>query len=192
MDIILASKSPRRKEILNKINLNFKTINSNFDESVVIIDHKNPAAYCQKLAVKKTEIISKQFSNSFIIGADTIVYKNNKILGKPKNKIEAIKHLQMLNNSKHLVYTGVCLINKAKNIKKKFVDKTIVHFNNINHEDILYYIDKYRPYDKAGSYGIQDWSNIFIKKINGCFYNVVGFPLPKFYKLFGSDLNLYK
>jgi len=190
MKIILASKSPRRIEILNKINLNFKAINSNYDESLIRINHKNPSNYCQMLATKKAKIVSDRFDDTFVIGADTIVYHKNKILGKPKNKQEAIFYLKLLSNSNHSVYTGITLINKNKKINKSFFDKTFVHFNKIYLKDIKYYINNYNPYDKAGSYGIQGWSSIFVKKINGCFYNVIGFPLPKFYKLFSSDLNL--
>lgn len=189
MKIILASASPRRKEILKKITNNFKVYPSNFDESSIPINN-NPKEYCKDLAIYKATDISSKFPDKFIIGADTIVYCNNKILGKPKNKSEAKEHLLLLSNKEHIVYTAVALVNKSKKIQKSFIAETSVLFYKLNINDINYYIKNYKPFDKAGAYAIQDWSSIFVKKINGCFYNVVGFPLSKFHKLFGQDLNL--
>tara|TARA_Y100000590_G_C15676356_1_gene998196 strand:+ start:177 stop:614 length:438 start_codon:yes stop_codon:yes gene_type:complete len=142
------------------------------------------------LAINKAKIISNKFPDHYIIGADTIVYYNNMILNKPINYTEAIKYLKLLNGNKHIVYTGVSLINKKNNLQKSFVEKTSVYFNDLTNNDIKNYVKTCKPFDKAGAYGIQDMSSIFIKKINGCFYNVVGFPLSKFYKLFSADLNL--
>ena len=189
MKIILASKSPRRKEILKKITNNFKVHPSNFDESSIPIND-NPEKYCKDLALYKAADISNKFPDKYIIGADTIVYCNNKILGKPKNNLDAKEHLLLLSNKEHIVYTAVALVNKSKKIKKSFIAKTNVLFYELNINDVNYYIENYKPFDKSGSYAIQDWSSIFVKKINGCFYNVVGFPLSKFHKLFGEDLNL--
>jgi septum formation protein len=190
MKIILASKSPQRKEILKMLNINFKIIKSEFNEKN--IKDINPIDFCMNSAIGKAIHVSSEYPQSYIIGADTVVCYNKKILGKPNNRSQAIEYLQLLNNSHHEVYTGVSIVNKDKSIKKKFYEKTIVTFNNVNQKDIKFYIDKYKPYDKAGSYGIQEWSSIFIKKINGCFYNVVGFPLPKFYKLFAEELHINK
>ena len=182
MDIILASKSPRRKTLLEKANINFKIFDSRIDEKKIKFN-ENPAYYCKKLAEKKCAFATKKFKKSLIIGADTIVYHNKMVFNKPKNKKEAIYHLNTLSGKTHTVYTGVCLIIKEKNIKINFYDKTYVEFHKINDYYINHYIDNYKPYDKAGSYGIQDWSMIFVKRINGCFNNVVGFPVSKFYKL---------
>ena len=182
MDIVLASKSPRRKVLLEKANINFKIFDSRIDEKIIKFNG-NPTYYCKKLAEKKCIFVSKKFKKSLIIGADTIVYHNKIVLNKPKNKKEAISHLNTLSGKTHIVYTGVCLIIKEKNIKINFYDKTYVEFHKINDYYINHYIDNYKPYDKAGSYGIQDWSMIFVKRINGCFNNVVGFPVSKFYKL---------
>ena len=190
MTFILASKSPRRREILKKINLNFKIHSSELDEKNIINNYKYLSSYCKNLAIKKATLVSNNFPENYVIGADTIVVYKNIILNKPKNRKEAFNHLNLLNNSKHTVYTGVALINKSKKIKKSFIDKTEVYFNKLTDKEIKYYIDKYRPYDKAGSYAIQEYSNVFIKKINGCFYNVVGFPLSKFYKLLNKELNI--
>ena len=188
MDIILASKSQRRIELLKKINLKFKSIDSKLDELSIQKKHDNPKIYCSKLAFKKAKIVSSKSKESLVIGADTIVYNNRRILEKPINKKEAIEHLKSLSNNTHKVYTAVHILNKSKNINKSFIEETKVTFYNLEKKEINYYIDCYKPYDKAGSYGIQDWSSIFVKKIEGCFYNVVGFPLPKFYKLFTKIL----
>ena len=132
MKFILASKSIRRKEILNKINLDFKVFNSQLIEKNITNNYKNKSAYCKSLAVMKSQIVSKKFPNHYVIGADTIVVLNNKILNKPLNKKEAINHLNLLSNNKHIVYTGVSLINLSQNINKTFIEKTIVYFNKLN------------------------------------------------------------
>ena len=190
MKFILASKSIRRKEILNKINLNFETFNSELIEKDIPNNYKKPSSYCKKLAIMKSKLVAKKFPNYYVIGADTIVVYDNKILNKPLNKEEAKSHLNLLSNNKHIVYTAVSLINISKNINRSFIEKTIVYFNKLNNKEINNYITKFKPYDKAGAYAIQEYSNVFVKKINGCFYNVVGFPLPKFYKLLNSELKL--
>jgi len=189
LKIILASNSERRKELLKKINLNFKIVISNFNESSIPLNHMNPKEYCLELAFKKAEIVSKKLKKDLIIGADTIVYDKNKIIGKPKNRTDAFNYLNKLSDSTHSVFTGISILNSKLNLNKSLIDETKVTFNKLSNYDINYYIDNYNPYDKAGAYGIQGWSSIFVKKIDGCFYNVVGFPLPKFYKLFKS-LNL--
>jgi len=184
MEIILASNSPQRKKILNLMNINFRIKASTINEKKINIIHQSPKEYCEILACKKANNISKKHKNSLVIGSDTIVYHKNKILGKPKNKKEAFSHLKRLSNSSHHVYTAVSIICKTKGINEKIIDKTTVTFNKLSQEDIKFYINNYNPKMRAGSYGIQDWSSLFIKKINGCYYNVVGFPLSKFYILF--------
>jgi len=192
MDIILASKSPRRKFLLESINLSFKISKSNIDEKNVEINYNKPSEYCKNLSEKKCLNVANKFKKSLIIAADTIVYKKGTIYNKPNNRNEAIKYLKSLSNQTHIVYTGVSLIIKSKNIKINFYDKTYVTFYEISNQYIHYYVDNYKPYDKAGSYGIQDWSMIFVKKINGCFNNVVGFPVSKFYKLASRHSTLNK
>ena len=187
MDIILASKSPRRKEILDNIFKKLKVIEPNYNEK--ILKYKKPENFCMNTALSKASSISKNYPQSYIISADTIIYLDKTIIGKPENKYQAIKYLSLLSNNNHKVYTGVSLINVNKKINKVFFDVTSVYFNKLRKREIEYYIDNYQPFDKAGSYGIQDWSKVFIKKIDGCFYNVVGFPLPKFYKLFNNQFN---
>ena len=187
MDIILASKSPRRKEILKNIFKDLKIVNPDYNENT--IKNKEPKNYCMNIALGKASSVSKIYPQAYIISADTIVYLDENILGKPKNKSEAIEYLSLLSGNQHKVFTGVAIINADKKINEVFFDMTLVYFNKLTKQEIEYYINNYHPFDKAGGYGIQDWSKVFIKKIDGCFYNVVGFPLPKFYKLFNNQFN---
>jgi septum formation protein len=181
MNIILASKSPRRKQLLAQIGLKFDIVSSDVDENIVHY-RNNPAEYCQELAKLKSEKVSKMNSNSLVIGADTIVVIDNIVLGKPKGKIDAFNMLQLLSGKTHHVFTGVSIQNMARDISISFFSETAVTFHKLNNSDIEYYINNFFPFDKAGSYGIQDWSSIFVKEISGCYYNVVGFPISKFYQ----------
>ncbi len=176
--LILASSSERRKDILKMVKLNFDVIPSNIDENYE--KKLSPKQIVKKLSQKKAMAVSNKYPNSYVIGADTIVFIKNKILNKPKNKIEAFKMLKFLSNTEHLVLTGVCLINKKDNVIFNFVEITKVYFYKLDEELILRYINTKSPYDKSGSYGIQDYSAGFVKKIEGCYYNVVGFPISKF------------
>jgi len=187
--IILASASPQRKKILKLINLSFKIQKPNINEKKIKVTHNEPKKYCQTIANKKAEKIGKKAPNSIVIGSDTIIYHENKILGKPKNKKQAIEYLKSLSEKSHVVYTAVSIKIDEINLEKKIIDKTIVTFNKLSQNDINYYINNYNPCERAGAYGIQDWSSIFVKKINGCYYNVVGFPLQKFYILLNQIKN---
>ena len=184
MKIILASKSDRRKQLLSSLNLNFTTISADINESRYLKNNMSPEKFCSKLAYIKAHKISTDNPNSIVIGGDTIVVINNEILGKPKDKKNAFEMLTKLRAKKHLVLTAISIQCKEKNISHTFHDKTVVTFNNYTNKEIHYYINNFHPFDKAGSYGIQDRSSIFVKKIDGCFYNVVGFPISKFYANF--------
>ena len=181
MKFILASKSPRRIEILKKADFKFRVIPSKIDESIVSIDLK-PEDYCMKLAKLKSSDISKKYPNYTVIGADTIVFINDKILNKPLNIFEAKKMLKLLSGNTHKVLTGVSLQNQISNINSTFFDVSEVKFYPINDLEIDNYISNYNPLDKAGSYGIQDGSSIFINKIHGSYENIMGFPISKFYQ----------
>jgi len=190
MKIILASKSPRRETILNRLGYPFEIINPDIDESALSTS-VNPKIYCKMLAKLKAQKVGDQYPASLTIGSDTIVAINNKILNKPKNKLDATKMLQTLCGNTHLVITGVCLYFKQKNISHCFSETTKVTFREINKKEILHYIKHFKPYDKSGAYGIQDWSAIFVEKIDGCYNNVVGFPLSRFfYELKKTGINL--
>ena len=186
IDIILASKSPQRKLILDKLELNFRVSIPNINEKIIIKEHNNSKTICKELAYLKAKKISLQFPYSLVIGADTAIEFKDIIIGKPTNKRDAFNTLCKLSGNKHIVHTSVSVILKSKNINEMITDKTEVTFNTLNEDDIKYYIKSYNPLERAGSYGIQEWSSVFVKKINGCYYNVVGFPLPKFYILFNK------
>ena len=190
MKFILASKSPRRREILKTINLDFKIIPSTIDESQILID-KNPKKYCLQLAKLKSKDISNRYHNYTVIGADTIVVIRDQILNKPKSLQDAKRMLSLLSDKTHQVITAVSIRNKELNIKEDFIETTSVTFYKLTDDEILKYIDTYRPFDKAGSYGIQDGSNKFVKKITGSYHNIVGFPIAKFYQILKNKYNLF-
>ena len=189
-EIILASKSPRRRKILELIGLNFIILPSNIHEhSNLDISPVNFAKYWSK---KKAKSIANDYKDNLIIGADTIVNLNGKILGKPKDKEESYVMLKNLSGETHEVITGITIIHKKMKILKTFSAVTKVSVRNIPDKDIIYYAENYPTLDKAGSYGIQDWFSVWIKKIDGCYYNVMGLPLSKFYKnyiLIKNDIN---
>ena len=168
------------------IGFKFKTCAPNIDESALLNQDLSPIKLCEGLASLKAKKISSKFNNDIIISGDTIVSIDNDILGKPQNNSEAYKMLDKLNNKTHTVFTGISIQCQNKKIIHTFHESTRVTFNKISQDDIMFYIDNFDPYDKAGSYAIQDWSSIFVKKINGCFYNVVGFPLSKFFREFNK------
>lgn len=177
--IILASKSPRRKYILKKINLDFKVIPSDIIED---FNETSPSRLVQTWAFEKAKKVSMNNLNNFVIGADTVVVLDKIIMGKPRNANESREMLCMLSGKTHKVFTGVSIQNINKNINELFYSMTEVELNIIPDNVINYYIKNYEPYDKAGSYGIQDWFSSQIKKINGCYYNVMGLPLSKVFK----------
>ena len=185
--IILASKSPRRMDILKKINLDFKVIPSNIIED---FDKTNPSTLVQTCAFEKAKKVSGENLNNFVIGADTVVVLDKKIMGKPRNINESREMLGMLSGKTHKVFTGVSIQNINKNINELFYSKTDVELYKMSDSVIDYYIKNYKPSDKAGSYGIQDWFSSQIKKINGCYYNVMGLPLSKVFKcLYDLSMN---
>ena len=181
MKFILASSSPRRRELLLRLQTPFDIILPDVDESV-IPPEGSPETYCTALAELKANDISQHYPNNLVIGSDTIVVLDNNIMGKPQDKKMAHNMLQTLSGKTHHVYTGVCLKWSDKNIHHLFAEITMVTFRELSEEDINHYIESCPPYDKAGSYGIQDWSAVFVKEIKGCYDNVVGFPISRFYE----------
>jgi septum formation protein len=181
MKFILASSSPRRRDLLLRLQTPFDIILPNVDESMIAPDG-NPETYCTSLAELKANDISQHYPDMLVIGADTIVVLDDLILGKPDDKAQAQEMLETLSGKTHHVYTGVCLKWAKKNIHHLFVEITMVTFRELELSDISYYIESCPPYDKAGAYGIQDWSAVFVKGINGCYDNVVGFPISRFYQ----------
>ena len=181
-DIVLASTSPRREAILSQVHQNFIIQPSNINEDFTI--ELLPKAFCEHWSSKKAKNIAESHSDKLVIGADTIVVNDDKILGKPKNQRESFAMLESLSGKTHKVLTGVSLIHLELGIDYTFNESTDVTFCTLSNDDIRNYVDKYKPYDKAGSYGIQDGFSVYVKKINGCFYNVMGFPISRFHKLY--------
>ncbi|MDP6754862.1 MAG: Maf family protein [Candidatus Marinimicrobia bacterium] len=186
--IILASGSPRRKQLLEQIDLKFQVIPSQIHEDFNI-DLK-PQKFVEHYAEKKAKDVAKQYGDKWVIGADTVVVYHSEILGKPKDEKDSFRMLKMLSGHTHKVYTGVSIQNRERMISDTFHDCTNVTFNTLSDSIISYYIDTYKPFDKAGSYGIQDWFSVCVYRIDGCFYNVMGFPLSKFYSHFSKYLDL--
>lgn len=194
MEIILASKSPRRKELLEMCNINFLTMVSEIDEKKIeneIIYSNSEKSMFEKadlltsaLAFNKANTISKENPNKLIIGSDTVVVSENEILGKPNSHEDAYRMLRSLCGSKHRVYTGVSLV-KNETALETFTSYTEVEFFDYddNMEKIIRdYIKSESPMDKAGAYGIQDMGALLIKKISGDYYTVMGLPISKLYR----------
>lgn len=180
-NIILASKSPRRRELLGELGLNFDIISiDGVEESYPeTLDTRDIAEYLSNL--KADAYLSVLTQNDLIITADTIVVCDNKVMGKPKDYDDAINMLMSLSGKIHNVITGVTLLSTNKRVSFSVI--TEVEFAEISQKEIIYYIDKYSPFDKAGAYGIQEWIGyVAVKSINGSFYNVMGLPLHRLYQ----------
>ncbi len=173
--IILASSSPRRKELLKKIVNNFKVVPSDFDESIP--DSINCMDLAEYFAVQKVKSVSKDYKGDIVIGADTLIVYNNKIYGKPKDKTEAREMLKTFSGNMHYVITGVCVMSSTRTISFSSVNE--VYFYSLSDEEIDEYLlnDEYE--DKAGSYAIQGKASLFIKKINGEYNSIVGLPIAE-------------
>lgn len=174
MHLILASQSPRRREILSYFSLPFEQVSTEFDESSVPFTG-NPETYVCTLAQEKASVLCAKYPNAAILGADTIVYRHGKIFGKPKNGDESIATLAELSGQWHSVYTGVALCYQGK--KYHQAEETRVLFNSLTQQQIYTYHDKLHLYDKAGSYQLQMSGGLIVKKIDGCYYNVIGLPI---------------
>ncbi|MGM0507631.1 MAG: Maf family protein [Fusobacteriota bacterium] len=175
--MILASSSPRRKEILSKIfnNLSIKT-----KDIKEISDKKTIIDQIEDIAFKKCIAVATENPNEYVLAADTVVVLEDEIITKPNSKKEAKDILKRLSNHEHIVITAYSFLNKNKNIKIINHDITKVYMREISELDIDWYINSKEPLDKAGAYGIQEKGSIFVKKIEGDFFNVMGFPLSKF------------
>ncbi|XP_014210783.1 uncharacterized protein LOC106641069 [Copidosoma floridanum] len=179
--IILASSSPRRREILQNLGIKVEIIPSTFDENLNRSNYKCHGDYVVDLATHKVQEVYdklKEINDSkttLIVGADTIVTQGDLIYGKPKDKNDAIEMLSSFNGKKLIVFTGVCLKTPKKEVK--FWDSTEVKFGNISEDQIRAYVDTEEPLDKAGGFGVQGVGGCLVEKINGDFYTVVGLPL---------------
>lgn len=179
-DVVLASKSPRRQQLLRDLGINFRV------EVIEGIQEDYPKTMpadevAQFLAIQKSKPYRLQ-DNELLITADTIVVLDGHVLGKPADAEEAHRMLRSLSGRVHHVITGVCVT--TADSQHSFADVTEVEFAPLTDDEIDYYIEHYRPMDKAGAYGIQEWiGHMGIKRINGCFYNVMGLPVPRLYAL---------
>ncbi len=181
MDIILASASLRRVELLKKITSNFKVIVSDFEESDVLFSG-NCGDYVMTLAKgKAVAVCSSVKKPAAIIGCDTIVYFKGKVLGKPKNNKQAFQMLSDLSDNTHEVYTGIAVINTGTQETSTEYVCTEVRFSKLSSIEINNYIEKGESLDKAGAYGIQGAASLFVEEIKGCYYSVVGLPVNKLY-----------
>ncbi|MDH3343788.1 MAG: Maf family protein [Desulfobacteraceae bacterium] len=173
--LILASKSPRRRYLLEKAGLSFSVIPSDIDETTVPLSP--PEVYVRVLSEAKAESIAKRYPEKWVIGADTIVLKDGAVLGKPGSIDEARSMLKQLSGQTHEVFTGYSIVCKAKNRKFSETVQTEVFFKNLTHEEIEWYIHTKEPFDKAGAYAIQGLGTFLVKRINGSYTNVVGLPV---------------
>lgn len=175
-EIILASKSPRRKQLLEWAEVPFRILAADTDESFP--SSLDPASAAIHVAVQKAEAIAETAASSIILAADTMVVLGDEIIGKPVDRNNAIEILTALAGREHRVITGVAI--KKGTELKSFADVTEVAFHPLTREQIEFYVDKYKPYDKAGAYAIQEWIGVTgIKWIRGDFYNVMGLPVSR-------------
>jgi septum formation protein len=178
--IILASRSPRRQQLLRELGLKFDVVIKDYTETYPEgIGGEEIARYVShgKAVSFKDEISD----NEIVITADTIVWCNNKVLGKPLNSEDAIQILKEISDNTHEVITGVCIYSSFK--EKIFSVSTKVTFETLSSEEISYYVDKFKPFDKAGAYGIQEWIGIVgCSHIEGSYFNVMGLPVHRLYK----------
>ena len=178
--LILAYRSPRRKQLLEQIGLQFEVLESNTVEKWD--SNLSPTENVRLISLHKAESIARQFYDAIIISADTIVSVDSKIFGKPTSSKDAAKMLLELSGRTHIVYTGYTILLPSQQRVVNEVESTMVTFRNLTEKEIGDYVASGSPMDKAGAYGIQeDFGAVFVEKINGDYYNVVGLPLHKLY-----------
>jgi len=190
MKFILASKSPRRSSILKDIGLKFDVLESSVDEGNISKDI-DPKIYVQELAMLKSSSVAADVGKGYIvIGADTVVVNNGEIIGKPKDFEDAFNMLSSFKGSSHMVYTGISVTNSSDMKTVTDYCETKVFFSDMTDSEITDYINTYKPFDKAGAYGIQEYAGVFVEKIDGDFFNVVGLPLSRLYKLLKKEFGI--
>ena len=178
-NVILASASERRRQLLEELGIDFEVVVKPYDESFP--DDLRGKQIAEYISAQKAKLFINDIKpNELVITADTIVLLDNKILGKPLNKADALRMLREISGKTHEVITGVSIVYGNKTVT--FSDTTKVTFREMTDDELNYYIDKYSPYDKAGAYGIQEWIGIAAcSRIEGSFYNVMGLPVEKVY-----------
>lgn len=187
--IILASQSPRRKELLARLGLVFTTIPANIEETIIF--SQPPQESVKEIAFQKARYVADAIDEGLIIAADTVVVWRDAILGKPLDEKDAFDMLSSLSGTEHQVITGICLLDAASADYQLAAEMTRVRFRTLNEEEIRSYIATGEPMDKAGAYGIQGLGAMLVDSIEGCYYNVVGLPLTRLYlmlRLYGINL----
>lgn len=177
--IVLASRSPRRKRLLEQIGLKFEVRESEYEEDMDFV--KDPGELVKFLATKKAEDVARHYDNAIIIGSDTIVVFKDKILGKPKDKADARKMLKELSGQEHKVFTGLAIIDTKNDLKINTQKEAIVKFKDLEDQEIDDYVATGEPLDKAGAYGIQERGVLFVEEVRGDYSTVVGLPLTLVY-----------
>lgn len=187
-ELILGSNSPRRREILSFFSLPFRQVSPNFDETQVLFEG-NPAAFAIEVAKRKALCINDLHKNHTILTADTVVYQDGRLFLKPESREEAYAMLRELSGKEHQVFTGVCVA--AKNQFWTEAEQSRVFFNELTDSQIHNYHNHFLPLDKAGGYAIQKGGGLIVKRIEGCYYNIMGLPIQTVYRLLlkaGIDL----
>lgn len=186
--IILGSKSPRRQMLIQELGFPVELRTLEVEESYPksLENNEVSAFLAQKKSLPLRDALAK---NEVLVCADTIVLFDNEVLGKPFNADDAIQMLSRMSGKQHEVYTGVCIFHEGK--EHVFTSQTSVFFSQLSEEEIKHYVEHSKPFDKAGSYGIQDWIGyIGVEKINGCYYNVMGLPLHDLYHALKREFNI--
>ena len=184
-EIILASASPRRKQLLEQIGLKFRCIPAGIDEEC--LESLSPPAMVSKLACNKAQVVAQQLKQGIVIAADTVVVLDDFIMGKPVNREDAEQKLSLLSARAHQVMTGLCIFNCKDQSHLSEVEITKVFFRSLSHREINAYLDSAEWVDKAGGYGIQGLGALLIEKIEGCYFNVVGLPLNRLNQMLGKQ-----
>ncbi len=188
MDILLASASPRRKELISWLGLEFEVLVPVVDETIQ--DGEALSEYCSRLSREKAGSVRHERPDAVIIAADTVVVIGGELLEKPHDEQEAFDHLMLLQGAMHEVYTGYTIMHGAKSVTR--VVRTNVYFRPMTPEEIVWYVSTGEPMDKAGSYGLQGIGSIFVDRIEGSYTNVIGLPLSDLYQdLKGFGLALH-
>ncbi len=179
--IILASASPRRRELLKLAGIPFRVEPANADESP--LPGESPKEHVRRLALLKSGVVAARRREGAVLGADTVVVVDGIILGKPASKAQARRMLNLISGRTHEVLTGIALVDAAAGRALSAVEKTVVSVKPLSKKDIEDYVKTGEPMDKAGAYGIQGLFSVYVKGIRGCFFNVVGLPLPRLSEL---------
>ncbi len=187
MNLVLASQSPRRKELLSILGIPFSVVPSSIGEAPAA--EEKPEEFVVRLAREKGVEVASRVSHSVILSADTVVTLDGEILGKPADEQDAVRMLRKLSGRDHWVYTAVCVVNQLKQETLEGMDRTRVWFNALHEVQIVDYIHRENVLDKAGAYAIQGYAGIYIPKIEGNYFNVMGLPLPLVHDLLCRTLS---